>query len=189
MTDRRFDGKGEPKNRMETELTRIARLAALFVPLALAACAGGSGPKLDCPQVAVLQQASRLVRSAGPSDEVAARIIDARVTGVAGKCTARGHHGERVVFRIGFAATKGLAARQDDFTLPYFVAITEGDSIIAKQVYPVRFDFRNGATQAVATTKPIRLDFPNAPRSAAQQVLVGFQMTPSELGQARGTAR
>lgn len=179
----------EPTNRMETELTRIARLAALFVPLGLAACAGGSGPTLDCPQVAVLQQASHLVRTAGASDEIAARTIVARITGVAGKCVAHGDHQERVVFRVGFAATKGLAARQESFTLPYFVAITQGDRIIDKSVYPVRFDFRNGAMQAVATTKPIRLDFPQVPRSANQQVLVGFQMNAAERAQAGGAAR
>lgn len=189
MTDRRFDGKGGLTNRMETALTRIARLAALFAPLGLAACASGPGPKLDCPQVAVLQQADRLVRVAGAADDVAARIVDARVTGVAGKCAPHGDAGERVVFRIGFAATRGVAARQDRFTLPYFVAITEGDRIIAKQVYPVRFDFRHGATQAVATTKPIRLEFPRAPRSAAQQVLVGFQLTPAERAAAARSAR
>lgn len=172
---------------METHLNRIAPLAALFAPLGLAACAG-SAPKLDCPQVAVLQQASRLVRTAGNTNDVSAGLIDARITGVAGKCVARGDHGERVVFRIGFAATNGLASRSETQTLPYFVAITEGDRIIDKQVYPVRFDFRNGATQAVATTSPIRLDFPNAPRSARQQVLVGFQMTPAELDHAAGAA-
>jgi len=171
---------------METHLTRTARLAALFAPIGLAACAGGSGPTLDCPQVAVLQQASHLIRTAGNSNDVSARIIDARVTGVAGTCKPRGDHGERVVFRIGFAATNGLASRAESQTLSYFVAITDGERIIDKGVYPVRFDFRNGADQAVATTKPIRLDFPRAPQSAKQQVLVGFQMTPSELARANG---
>lgn len=173
---------------METDLTRIARFAALFVPLGLAAC-GGSGPTLDCPQVAVLQQASRIVRTAGDTNDIAARTLDARITGVAGKCVARGDQQERVVFRVGFTATKGTAARHDSYTLPYFVAITEGDRIIDKGVYPVRFDFRNGATQAVATTKPIRLDFPRAGRSANQQVLVGFQMTKAERARMDDTAQ
>lgn len=173
---------------METHLTRIARLAVLFVPMGLAACAGGSGPALDCPQVAVLQQASHLIRTAGDSNDVSARTVDARVTGVAGSCKPRGHHGERVIFRIGFAASKGLASRAESRALSYFVAITEGERIIDKKVYPIRFDFKNGADQAIATTKPIRLDFPRVPRSAQQQVLVGFQMTPSELARANGGA-
>ncbi len=73
-------------------------------------------------------------------------------------------------------------------TLPYFIAIVQGDHIISKRVFAVRFDFRNGADQAVATTTPIKLSFPRAPRSGAQQVLVGFQMNAAERERASGAA-
>lgn len=174
----------------ETPVTRTARLAVLLAPLGLAACAASKPPALYCPHLAVVQQASRLIRAKGDAGDVAARIIDARVTGVAGHCVKTGKTMERVSFRIGFAATNGPASALTGQTLPYFVAITEGDRIIAKSIYPVNFDFKNGADQAVATTRPIRLSFPRAPRSAHQQVLVGFQMSQAELnGVLGGTAR
>ncbi|HEX7388514.1 MAG TPA: hypothetical protein VF286_00290 [Acidiphilium sp.] len=169
-------------------MTRTARLAILLAPIGLAACSGGDAPHLPCPQVSVLQQASHLVRASGDAGNIAARLIDARVTGVAGTCTATSDQEERVKFRIGFAATNGPASTLTTQTLPYFVAITEGDRIIAKNVYPVTFTFRDGADQVVATTKPIRLDFPRAAKSAHQQVLVGFQMNEAELANELGEA-
>ena len=190
MTDRGFDGKGGLDHRKETPVTRTARLVVLLAPLGLAACAASKAPALYCPRLAVVQQASRLVRAKGDAGNVAARIIDARITGVGGTCARTGKTMERVTFRIGFAATNGPASALTEQTLPYFVAIAEGDRIIAKNVYPVSFGFANGADQAVATTRPIRLSFPRAPRSADQQVLVGFQMSPAELdGVLGGTAR
>jgi hypothetical protein len=186
MTDRRFDGKGERINLQETLVTqsahRIVRLAPiLLATLAVSACTGSKAPDLYCPQVAVLQQASRVVLTNGASNDIAAQTLDARITGVAGRCTAADHHMETVAFRIGFTATNGPASRLNAQTLPYFIAIVQGDTVISKRIFPVNFDFKNGADQAIASTTPITLKFPRARRSEAQQVLVGFQMSQAEL--------
>jgi hypothetical protein len=157
------------------------KAALLLAPLALAACSSGHKPALYCPQVAVLSEASHIIRSAGDRNDVAARLVDARITGVAGACKTAGKHRALLTFRIGFAATSGPKATAPTATLTYFIALTQGDAIIDKKLYPVRFDFKNGATQAVATTTPIKIALPNVPRSAAQQVLVGFQMSSQEL--------
>ena len=133
----------------------------------------------------MLSQASHLTRSAagqnGANNDVAAMILDARVTGVAGVCKSIGKRRALLTFRIGFAATSGPKATAPKATLTYFIALTQGDAIIDKKLYPVRFDFKNGADQAVATTTPIRIRLPNVPRSGAQQILVGFQKSPNEM--------
>ncbi|GBQ31353.1 hypothetical protein AA700_1775 [Acidiphilium acidophilum DSM 700] len=188
MTDPGFDGKGGVMFFQETHVTRFVPLAVLLAPLGLAACTGSKTPDLYCPQVAVLQQASRVMLYQGASTDIADQTLDSRITGVAGKCSPAGKDMERVTFRIGFAATNGPASRLTGQTLPYFIAITQGDRIISKRVFPVSFDFRNGAEQAVASTTPIRLMFPRAARSAEQQVLVGFQMNQAELDTATGAA-
>ncbi len=159
------------------------RYAPLFALAALAACADEQKPILYCPKVAVLSQASHVTRSANGQNDLGAMIFDARVTGVAGACKTIGKHRAMLTFRIGFAATSGPAATASQAQLTYFIALTQGDTIIDKKLYPVKFDFANGATQAVATTTPIRIELPNAPRSAAQQILVGFQMSPAEMKQ------
>ncbi len=153
----------------------------LLATLAVSACTGSKAPDLYCPQVAVLQQASRVTLANAGSNDIAAQTLDARITGVAGACDAADKDMETVKFRIGFAATNGPASRLDAQTLPYFIAIVQGDDIISKRVFPVTFDFKNGADQAIASTTPITLKFPRAPRSATQQVLVGFQMSQAEL--------
>ena len=172
----------------EMPVTRFVPLVVLLAPLGLAACTGSEAPELSCPQVAVLQQASRMTQYQGASTDIANQTLDARITGVAGKCSPADKDMERVTFRIGFAATNGPASRLASQTLPYFIAITQGDRIISKRVFPVNFDFRNGAEQAVASTTPIRLMFPRAARSAEQQVLVGFQMNQNEVDDATGGA-
>ncbi|OYW02075.1 MAG: hypothetical protein B7Z58_09140 [Acidiphilium sp. 37-64-53] len=186
MTDRRFDGKGGWTILQETLVTRpahhLVRLAPiLLATLTVSACTGSKAPELYCPQVAVLQQASRVILANANSNDIAAQTLDGRITGVAGTCHEAGKDMETVTFRIGFAATNGPASRLAEQTLPYFIAIVQGDNIISKRVFPVSFDFKNGADQAIASTTPITLKFPRAPRSAHQQVLVGFQMNQAEL--------
>jgi len=172
---------------------RIARTIALMTitaaPLALAGCAGAPKPTLYCPEVAVLQQANHIVRLNGDTDELAARIVDARITGVAGTCAKTGKSEVTVAFRIGFTATRGPAATGDTATLPYFIATTDGNRIIDKEVYSVTFHFKGGAEQAVATTKRIRIEAPNVQRSADQEVLVGFQLDRAELAHELGETR
>jgi hypothetical protein len=166
-------------------LRSTIRLAALAAPLVLAACAG-KAPELDCPTVAALQPANHVVRTKGSAQDLASRVIDARITGIGGKCKRHGPDQVQVAFRVGFAATRGPAATGDRQTLQYFVALVQGERVVDKRIYPVTFDFANAAGQAVETTKPIRIDLPNAPVTAKQEVLVGFEMSPEELRRALG---
>ena len=161
----------------------VMRFAPLLALAVLAGCTGTVKPHLYCPKVAVLSEASHLTRSSDEQTDIAHRILDARVTGVAGSCATAGKSRARLVFRIGFAASTGPAATAPTATMQYFIALTQGDRIIDKKLYPVTFDFPNGAPEAVATTTPITIILPNAPRSARQQVLVGFQLTPAEMKQ------
>lgn len=159
----------------------VPLLAITLASAGLAACSGEDEPPLFCPKVAVLSEASHVTRSAGNSNDIAARVFDARVTGVAGSCTTHDDNQAMLSFRIGFAATSGPAATAPRASLTYFIALTQGDRIIDKKLYPVSFDFANGAEQAVATTTPIKILVPNVPHSARQQVLVGFQMSQADL--------
>ncbi|HET9147187.1 MAG TPA: hypothetical protein VFN77_03995 [Acetobacteraceae bacterium] len=162
-------------------MIRIRRLAPLLALASLAACSSEHKPPLFCPKVAVLSEASHLIRPASAANDVAARTLDARITGVAGSCRTKGRRRAELSFRIGFAATQGPASTSPRADLTYFIALIQGDTIIDKKLYPVSFDFKGGTEQAVATTTPIRIVVPNAPRSARQQVLVGFQLSRAEL--------
>ncbi len=173
---------------MELPVTRSARAIALTTTMialfALAGCSSGPKPTLYCPDVSVLQEANHVIRGRGKQDDFATRVVDARITGIAGKCTKSGKADVTVAFQIGFSARRGPALTRNSITLPYFIATVQGNQIFDKQVYPVTFDFKGGADETTATTKAIRVVAPNIPRSAQQQILVGFQLNQAELARA-----
>lgn len=163
-----------------------APLLAVFGLSSLAACGDSPpAPVAFCPQPAVLQQANtRTVFLPGRQD-VAAEVTTAHITGVAGACTlAQAKHLLRVTFRAGFAASNGPANKSTKLTLPYFVAISQGDTLISKTLYQITLNFDGNVTATSAASKPITIELSNVPQAAATEVLIGFQMTPDEVAYA-----
>jgi hypothetical protein len=165
--------------------------AVLLLPLA--GCGGGGkGPKLalDCPGVSVLDGTQRLVDYLPGRTDAGGEIIDARITGVAGKCVVRQSDAGavKVDFQIGFAASPGPAltsgAGPAHYALPYFVALVQGDTVIQKTLYRETIHFRPNLDAAAATSRTLSVEVPNSHR-AGVQVLVGFQVTPAEQTAAR----
>ncbi len=174
----------------ESAVRGLKRVSVLAVPLLLAACSSGHDKvALYCPTVSVLTQANQLVKARRDAPGISAREVSARITGVAGSCTAQGKRRVVTKFRVGFSAVRGPALSGNQITLPYFIALTQGGQIIGKQVDPVTFKFKQGVNQTVATTKPIKIEMPNAPVSAQQEALVGFQLDQAEQNGAMGTQR
>ncbi len=161
-------------------------IACLALPLLIAGC-GVSAPKpaMYCPKPAVLQQAAQMTQFLPGRADIAGQVISARITGVAGSCDSHAKGMNVVSFQIGFAATRGPAGTAQAQPLQYFVSIVNGDTIVSKSIYGIDFKYDGTADQAVATTKTIKVDAPNMPQSADEQILVGFQMTPAELSYAQ----
>ena len=165
---------------MKRFLTPILAVAGL---LGLSACgASPPTPVTFCPQPVVLQQAGTLTLFLPGRQDVAAEVTTAKITGVAGSCTLiRKKNLLRVTFKAGFSASNGPANQQADLTLPYFVSISQGDTVIAKYLYGITLDFDGNVTMTSATSKPVTVELSNVPASARVEVLLGFQMTPAEL--------
>jgi hypothetical protein len=157
-------------------------LPGLALAALLTGCDGpATPPPMFCPQVAVLQQARDLTRLSPDIAGPAGLITSARITGVAGACTLHPKKHELVVkFQTGFAATNGPANGGAPVSLPYFIAIVQGDDIIAEQDYSVTLKFDGNATAAETVAKPASLAFPNNHSAERLQVLVGFKLTPAE---------
>jgi len=131
--------------------------------------------------VLTMQQGRDLVAFAPDVAGPAGVITQARITGVAGSCTLHPEKKELVIsFQTGFAATNGPADHNLPVTLPYFVAIVEGERIISKQLYSIPVSFDGNASIADATSKPLTVELPYTPRNDRTQVLVGFQLTPEQ---------
>ncbi|OYV35763.1 MAG: hypothetical protein B7Z80_17420 [Rhodospirillales bacterium 20-64-7] len=178
MTSPEFSGKGDG-------MKRFAPLAALAL-LPISACAAdntaGNGAAVPCPHVAVLEQAQQVTEFLPGRTDVAAEITTARITGVAGACILhQGRHELAVSLKAGFAASDGPADHNAPVTLPYFVAITDGDKILSKAEYKITLKFDGNASRAEATSKPVKLVMPGNSSSERLDVLVGFEMTPDQL--------
>jgi hypothetical protein len=174
MTSPEFSGKGGA-------MKRFAPLAALAL-LPISACASDNNAAVPCPHVAVLQQAQQVTEFLPGRSDVAAEITTARITGVAGACILhKGRHELAVNLKAGFAASNGPADHDAPVTLPYFVAITDGDTILSKAEYRLTLKFDGNASRAEATSKPVNLVMPGNNASERLDVLVGFEMTPEQL--------
>jgi len=150
--------------------------------LALAGCASNDTSKMFCPQPAVLQQAQTLTVFLPGRSDIGAEVTQAQITAVAGSCTL--HPAKRLLdvkLQAGFTATNGPANQSKPVTLPYFIAITDGETIIAKTDYSMVLNFEDGVASATATSKPATIELPNNHESARTQILVGFEMTPDQL--------
>jgi hypothetical protein len=161
---------------------RTAALPILLTLLALTACGDDSGsPKFFCPTVAVLQPTGQLTEFTPASEDITDEITSASITGVAGACDFEpDKHAVRIKFQVGFTATNGPANKADVLTLPYFVAIVDGETIVSKQLYSIPVSFDGNVSVAAATSKPLSVELRNTPRNNRIQVLVGFQLTPEQ---------
>ena len=175
---------------------RVTALAALFSLAALTGCSGSPKPEaggpapapmgtLYCPQVAMLQQAQTLSTFLPGRSDVAAQLTTAQITGFSGECVLEKQKQALLITAIpAFQADNGPANNGQPLTLPWFAAITSGDSITSKAKYNVTLKFSGNASLAFATGKPVKIEVPNVPDSAQLQILLGFEMTPDQLAYA-----
>jgi len=175
---------------------RVTALAAFFSLAALTGCSGSPKPEaggpapapkgtLYCPQVAVLQQAQTLSTFLPGRSDVAAQLTTAQITGFSGECVLEKQKHALLITAIpAFQADNGPANNGQPLTLPWFAAITSGDSITSKAKYNVTLKFSGNASLAFATGKPVKIEVPNVPDSAQLQILLGFEMTPDQLAYA-----
>ena len=161
----------------------IAPPLAVFGLLGLSNCgAPPTPPTTYCPQPVVLQQAGTVTLFLPNRQDVAAEISTAKITGVAGSCTLiKAKNLLRVTFQAGFSASNGPANQQPNLTLPYFVSISQGDTVISKTPYSITLNFDGNVTMTSATSKPVTIELSNVPASGGIDVLLGFQMTPEQL--------
>jgi hypothetical protein len=159
---------------------------ALFLPFALAACGvDAPTPRIFCPNVRVLAQASSLTLFLPGRQDPGAEVTSAHITGVAGSCALQGGSELRVTFRAGISASNGPANHGQTLELPYFVAVTAGEDIISKTVDTMAIPFDGNIATASVSSNTLTVDVPNTHASGHAEILVGFQLTPAQLSYAR----
>lgn len=165
-------------------LRHLVILAAL--PPLLAACANDLGPR--CPNVAVLADAGTISTYRDPGRDLTDLLFSAQITDLSGACgpTDDGQALKTSV-TLHLNATRGPASRLGSADLPSFVALTRGDRILDKQVFPLHIDFPPNTDTLLLSTQPVILTVPT-PKGVTgpdYTVLVGFQLTPEQLARNR----
>jgi hypothetical protein len=160
-------------------------LPALLLPLF------GCGPGRNdfaplCPSARLIPALADLTRNAGPgpAHDLTDLILQARVTAVNGQCKAGGDKSilpATVVVTISIQRGPAMQGREAD--VPVFLAVTEGDSIQDKKVFPVHVVFPPNVDRLVMNSGDIDLSLPVSPEKSgnAYGIIAGFQLTPDEL--------
>lgn len=164
-----------------------------LVPLAAAAALGGCGATGDefppaCPTVAILGDAADLSRYRGASHDLTDMVVSGRITGLSGSCK-RANRGAVVVTTVSVALelTRGPAAPGRAASAAYFVALARGETILAKQGFPLSAEFPPNTERVRLTGDEVEVPVPNrgTEGAASYRILVGFELTPQELASNR----
>jgi hypothetical protein len=186
-------GMQRPMMRRPKIRSRIAPLVAPLVALALAGCGKGDvfGPGRNafapqCPTPRLIPSLADLSRytGPGPGHDFSELIVQARVSAVNGSCSAsRDPDKLPAVVRISIELQRGPAMHGRDADVPVFLAVTEGDDIRDKQVFPVHATFPPNVDRLTMTSPDITLNLPVSKdvSGASYGLIAGFQLTPDEL--------
>ena len=170
-----------------TPNARACRAALLWLAplLALAGCGGTSDEKFApaCPQPSIPRDLNDLTRFRGAGRDLTDTVLDARITGLSGKCERNGTDAVLTTVSVGIELTRGPAAASRTAELAYFVAVSEGERILDKRVFNLRAEFPSNTDRLRLSGDDVELRLPVSATktAAAYRVSVGFQLTPAEI--------
>jgi hypothetical protein len=173
-----------------------AILLATLLPL-LADC----GPKTNqfappCPRPAFLSDAAS-VDQYRPSDapggqhDLTDLVLHGRVVALSGTCQPGDNKGQlATTVTMTVELTRGPAMQGRDTNVPAFLAVTDGNAILDKRIYPIQVTFPPNVDRLTLNSGELNLVLPITPAKsgAAYLILAGFQLSPDELRQTRGSA-
>ncbi|MEA2740807.1 MAG: hypothetical protein QOH05_4114 [Acetobacteraceae bacterium] len=162
----------------------------LFVPallLPLAAC----GPARNafaplCPTPRLIPALADVTRYSGPgpTHDVTDLVLQARVVAVNGSCSA-GDDTSRLPAKVqvSISILRGPAMKDRDADVPVFLAVTQGDEVRDKKVFPLHLTFPPNVDRLTITSPAIDMDLPisSSTSGAAYSIIAGFQLSPDEL--------
>ena len=165
----------------------VVRLSVQILLLSLFGC----GPERNafpplCPTVQLIPSLADLTRYAGPgpAHDVTDLILQARVVSVNGSCQP-GDDATKLAAKtqVTISIQRGPAMQGREADVPVFVAVTQGETIRDKQMFPVHLSFPPNVDRLTVTSGDIGLDLPVSAdvSGAAYGIIAGFQLSPDEL--------
>jgi len=172
---------------------RLLCAAIVGAPLLVSACA----PDRDqfapaCPGTALLAPTAdvSIFRPGSNGHDLTALMLAGRMETIQGKCQT-GEKKDTVAATVtaGAVLMRGPAMPGNEARVPIFIAVTEGNRILDKHVYTLSAVFPSNVDRVTVSTPPVFMVLPVSPTksAAAYVVLAGFQLTPDQLANNRGS--
>jgi hypothetical protein len=160
---------------------RFAAVAALG--LLVASCANDKKIQYCPAWTSVLDAVVITQFKPGAAPDPANALYSAKITNVDGNCSfdKQGKTADSDI-DVTFTATRPAAGGEATYTVPYFVAVTQGTRIITRSQRTVTFSFAAGDTTATAEedVDDIALVTDGTNKPYNYQILVGFQLTKEQ---------
>ncbi len=142
----------------------------------------------QCPAGGIVPDANIIVQFRdGPGRDITDVLVQGQVVDIRITCEyAKGRSARPAVtldLQIAFAAERGPAERNRRASLPYFVAIVDGDrNIVAKETFTADFEWTDNRARVGRVDQwephiPLRTNFDGP----SYQILVGFQLNEAQL--------
>jgi hypothetical protein len=156
---------------------------AILALVALAGCSnfGGRGNSYTCPATSTVPELQTLVQVV-PGPNGATIQSSGRINSVSGECDRDGDNGVQTKLTIEFTGLRTTPAI-NQVSLPYFVALADAaGNILGKQQYTMVLSFAPNAQVTKANdTVTVHIPLKNAQLGNIYTVVVGFQLTPSQV--------
>ena len=177
---------------------KMPRILGSLVPVAgllVAGCSSDSDSKSasSCPYTAVLAPTSSLtVFQPGKEGDSTAELYRVGIAGVKSACVLDADNGVTdSTLELTFKATRAAPGGKVSHRVPYYVAVTLGGEVLAKNDFWVTFSFADGATQSAFTDEvaSTRINLENGKKPYDYGILAGMQLTHSQLEYNRKMSR
>lgn len=169
---------------------RLLRLASIGALLPLLGC---SSRILICPVPAILADTQSVtVFRPGTAPDLANELYTVSLVNSTNDCTYNTREGMvQASLELTFRATRTPTRDAATYSVPYFVAVNEGDKIYTKRLYTLRFTFAPGASVATITQAPgdVEIKISNGKLPWNYQQLAGFQMTAAQIDYNKSRSR
>jgi hypothetical protein len=172
---------------MSSRLRFAVRLCVPVLLLPLFGC----GPAVNefaplCPSARLVPALADVTRYAGPgpTHDVTDLVLQGRVTAVNGSCSAGDDPSllpAKVTVTISIRRGPAMKGREAD--VPVFLAVTQGETVRDKQVFPLHVTFPPNVEQLTFTSPEINLDLPVSKDivGPSYSIIAGFQLSADEL--------
>ena len=172
-------------------MSRTFRPVLLVALLALAGCS--TTRENNCPGVSsVIETSIATIFKPGAPVDPANILYTVEVTDVHGTCDVdKTALNSSTDVSASFRATRAPNGAAADYKIPYFVAVSQSDRILAKKVYMAEFHFEPGQTTAMFsdTVQSADVSAGKDKKTFDYLILVGLQLTKEQIDYNRASGR